>query len=87
LNALSANLQKFVAAVAVPTPALLVALTPGDQCANVSATAVAWAAQMVADAQFAVADIGSLVNDDTLVYNLVTKPENRSCASNSRPKI
>jgi hypothetical protein len=90
LNALSASLQKFVAVVAAPPPALP-ALSPGDQCATVSAdTAVACAAQMIRDAQLAVGDIGSLVNDDTLVYNPVTKaPVARSLAdyNNARTRI
>ena len=80
VNTLSANLQKFVAAVAVAPPPGAVR-PPGvvpvpsvDQCAQLSEqNAVACTTQMIIDAQLAVTDIGSLANDDTLVYNPVTR--------------
>ncbi|MGO8756518.1 MAG: hypothetical protein ACLQG3_00185 [Terracidiphilus sp.] len=96
LNALSASLQKFVAAAASPAQAPLpgARLPQGaavDLCASVTlATAVACTGQMIADARLAVGDIGSLVNDDTLVYNSVTQlPVARSLADydNARTRI
>lgn len=94
-NSLSANIQKFVAAIAAPAPAPVP--PPGapapspDNCANVTqATAVACVTQMIADARQAAADIESLVNDDTLVYDPVNqKPIARKLADfdNVRTRI
>lgn len=88
LNALNSSLQKVAlvvqqGATAEHPPEGQPPPPPSsDLCANVTAaTAVACAGQMVADARLAVVDVGSLVNDDTLVYDPGTqKPVPRSFA-------
>jgi hypothetical protein len=83
-NALSASLQKLTIANATPPPLPQppppgpvgpeIAVPPNqDQCAGAGATTAACAAQIIRDARMAVVDIGSLVNDDTLVYSSQTE--------------
>jgi len=102
LNALSSSLQKVVAAVTQPAPppppqpapaplSQVSPQPPPDLCMNAGAdTAEACARQMMGDAKLAIVDIGTIVNDDTLVYDPATKkpvPQSVAEFDNTRTRI